>query len=449
MTAPTSNRNTYVPPELQEKIFQHSSKTDLQNIRLACREFNQVATPFLYKELVVQLDLVRQKLDRRPIFTFGDHVKQLKILVVQYDKWKPADYITRTKERCMMQQVDYDEQLTRKSYETYNYLRRAHKRALDTGLTTGYLMSLIAHLPHLEAVLVSDGACRFPMSGSDEERAWNYVQLYYEPGVYTVIPPSCGDRILPVDYCNLLAKAFSGSRSCFTRFSVLGSFGSSCGDFGLCPEVLNDTVLELEQTTSFIKKLTTLQLDFNCSDSIDVGIQVPALAKVLSQAESLEILNLAIVYDVVDFNEILQGCKYPKLRICLLSNFESSAQQLIEFLSTPEKLTHLRLMEYDLADLTWEEVVPRLRDILPYLQAIHLADVDADWQNNRVENYFFRNGPNPFVADSMARDFKNSNSNYDTAHLIDEAEGSEASEDEIFNSDDGLTKLLDELWYAP
>ncbi|KAL9629172.1 MAG: hypothetical protein Q9204_005428 [Flavoplaca sp. TL-2023a] len=445
MTAPISKRNTYVPPELQEKIFQHSSKTDLQNIRLASREFNQAATPYLYEELVVQLDLVRQKLDRRPIFSFGDHVKRLKILVVQYDKWNPADYITRTKERCVMQQVDYDEQLTRKSYETYNYLRRAHQRALDTGLTTGYLMSLIAHLPHLEAVLVSDGACRFPMSGRDEERAWNYVQLYYEPSVYTVILPAYGDRILPAVYCNLLAKAFSASRSCFTRFSVLGSFGSSCGGFGLCPEVLNDTVLELEQTTSFIRKLTTLQLGFNCSDLIDVGILVPALAKVLSQAESLEILNLAIVDDVVDFNEILQGCKYPKLRMCLLSNFESSSQQLIEFLSAPEKLTHLKLAEYDLPDLTWEEVVPRLRDILPYLQAIHLADIDADWQNNRIEDYFLRNGPNPFVADSMARDFENSSNDYNTTQIMDDAEGSEASEDENFNSDDGWTKLLDEL----
>ncbi|KAL8845367.1 MAG: hypothetical protein Q9176_000003 [Flavoplaca citrina] len=449
MTAPTSNRNTYVPPELQEKIFQHSSKTDLQNIRLACREFNQVATPFLYKELVVQLDLVRQKLDRRPTFTFGDHVKQLKILVVQYDKWKPADYITRTKERCMMQQVDYDEQLTRKSYETYNYLRRAHKRALDTGLTTDYLANLIAHMPHLEAVLVSDGACRFPVSGRDEERAWNYVQLYYEPSVYTVIFPAYGDRILPAVYCNLLAKAFSASRSCFTRFSVLGSFGCSCGDFGLCPEVLNDTVLELEQTTSFIRKLTTLQLDLNCSDSMNDGIPVPALAKVLSQAESLEILNLAVVDDVVYFDDILQGCKYPKLRMCFLSNFESSPQELIEFLSAPEKLTHLRLMEFDLPDLTWEEVVPRLRDILPYLQAIHLADVDADWQNNRIEDYFLRNGPNPFVADSMARDFGNSNCDYNTTQIMDDAEGSEASEDENFHSDDGWTKLLDELWYAP
>ncbi|KAL8863928.1 MAG: hypothetical protein Q9198_010226, partial [Flavoplaca austrocitrina] len=311
-----------------------------------------------------------------------------------------------------MQQVDYDEQLTRKSYETYNYLRRAHQRALDTGLTTGYLMSLIAHLPHLEAVLVSDGACRFPMSGSDEERAWNYVQLYYEPGVYTVIPPSCGDRILPVNYCNLLAKALSASKNCFKRFSVLGSFGYFCGDFGLCPEVLNYTVLGLEQTTSFVKKLTTLQLDFNYSNSIDDGITVPALAKMLSRAESLEILSLTIVDCVAYFCEILRGCKYPKLRICLLSSFELTAEQLIEFLSTPEKLTHLKLAEYDLMDLDWEIVVPRLKDTLPSLQAIHLADVDADWQNNRIEDYFLRNGPNPFVADSMAREFKNSNSDY-------------------------------------
>ncbi|KAL9036065.1 MAG: hypothetical protein Q9180_004512 [Flavoplaca navasiana] len=449
MTVPTSKRNSYVPPELQEKIFQHNSKTDLQNIRLACREFNQATTPFLYKELVVQLDLVRQKLDRRPMFAFGDHVKRLKILVVQYDKWKPTDYITRTKERCMMQQVDYDEQLTRKSYETYNYLRRAHKRALDTGLTTDYLTNLIAHMPHLEAILVSDGACRFPMSGRDEERAWNYVQLYYEPSVYTVIIPTYGDRILPAVYCNLLAKAFSASRSCFTRFSVLGSFGSSCGDFGLCPEVLNDTVLGLEQTTSFIRKLTTLQLDFNCSDSIGDGIPVPALSKVLFQAESLEILSLAIVDDVVGLNEILQGCKYPKLRIYLLSSFESSAQQLIEFLSAPEKLTHLKLADYDLTDLTWEEAVPRLKYILPYLQVIHLADIDADGQNNYIKEYFLRDGPNPFVAENMARDFKNSNSDYNPRQIIDDAEGSEASEDEIFDSDNGWTKLLDELWYAP
>ncbi|KAL8845871.1 MAG: hypothetical protein Q9198_011344, partial [Flavoplaca austrocitrina] len=72
--------------------------------------------------------------------------------------------------------------------------------------------------------------------------------------------------------------------------------------------------------------------------------------------------------------------------------------------------------------------------------------------NNRIEDYFLRNGPNPFVADSMAREFKNSNSDYSTAHTIDDAEESEASadsEDEIFNSDDGWTKLLDELWYAP
>lgn len=287
--------------------------------------------------------------------------------------------------------MDYDEHLARKSYELYNQLRRAHKRASDTGLMADYLMNLIAHMPHLKSVLVSDGACRFPMCSREEERAWSCSQLYDEPGVYTVVPPSCDDRILPAVYCNLLVKAFSASRSCFTRFSVLSSFGSTYGNFSLCPKILNDTVLDLKQTTNFIRKLTTLQLDLNRLESIYAGYPVPALAKVLLQAESLEILSLlTTINSPSPFDEILKDCKYPKLRICFLSNIASSAQQLIEFLSTPEKLTHLKLAEYGFTDLTWQELVPRLRDVLPYLQAIHLADVDPAWQNDRIESYFLR-----------------------------------------------------------
>lgn len=133
MATPNPTRKAYLPPELLRKIFQHSSKTDLQVIRLR-RCSNEVVIPILYDELIIRLDFTKHELARRhDDSTFGPYVKRLMILVFHYVKWPRAQYTDKIRKRCEISKVAFDQHLAEQSYGRYDEIREAHEKAMNTG----------------------------------------------------------------------------------------------------------------------------------------------------------------------------------------------------------------------------------------------------------------------------------------------------------------------------
>ncbi|KAI4259071.1 MAG: hypothetical protein L6R42_004766 [Xanthoria sp. 1 TBL-2021] len=461
MATPDSTRETHIPPELLEMIFQHNSKTDLQNIRLACRRFKEVATPFLDDELTLRLDVTEQEMAQRPASTFSRYVKVLRLLIVCFDKKKFADYAKATRKRCKYHKVAYDEHLAKQSYERYNSLRDGHTFALTSGLIGAYVTSLLAHMPRLDCILISDGLCRPPPSELTDQQAMDYSCLPYHHHPYAVVPGSGLNQETASVYWDLLTRAFSASKTHFTKFSV----DSSLLDHGLRPAVLNIEGSRLEPTVSFVANLTTLQLELNYKRSTRADRL--ALAHVLAQATKLEALSLSVIsYPAANISEVLQTCEYPKLRICMLNWFQSNGKQLLRFLSVPERLTHLRLGRHELIDdYTWQELVPMLKARLPFLQAISMTDREGWWINDLIQDYFFRGGPNPFKDDSIDSGLEESwreKKKKEIASATKKDEGNEDDEDDEEDecdddsedesrddSEDDWTGMTQYLRYAP
>lgn len=450
MAAPDPTRKTYIPPELLEMIFQHNSKTDLQNIRLACRQFDEVVVPLLYDELTLRLDVTEQEMAQRPVFTFGRYVKVLKFLLVCYSKLPFADYSKAIRKRCKSQKIVYDEHLAEESYERYNSLGQGHMFAITTGLIYAYVTSLIAHMPNLDCILVSDGVCRPPPAGLINHRLMNYAcdPDHHEP--YAVVP---GSGLGPVSgryYWNMLTRALSASETHFTKFIVDSSL-----DSGLRPDMWSIKGPQLERTLSFVSKLTTLQLFLDCRRSSLADRS--ALADVLAQATKLEALHLGQAsLDNLELGEVLDRCEFPKLRICILDWFVSSGEYLLRFLSASKGLTHLGLcyMEFD-DSTTWQEFVPKLKERLPLLEKIQLTDEYHFWVGDLIQDFFFRDGPNPFKDNDMDSDLEREwKKNRTTSTSKNDEDGENESDDEDsegeieFASEDHWMGISHHIWYA-
>ncbi|KAL8994369.1 MAG: hypothetical protein Q9169_005633 [Polycauliona sp. 2 TL-2023] len=405
MAASNTHERIYIPPELLVAMFRYNCKEDLQNIRLACREFNEVAISLLYHELTRRLDVTEQEIARRPSFTFGRYVRVLKFLAICYDNIPSKKYAKSIRKRCKQQKVAYDERLGKQSLDGYHTLVETHRSAMNTGLIEAYAMSLLDHMPNVEIVLISDGICRSPSSGLSDGHFTNQASLSADHKPYNVALGSGHDGIIGPEYWHLLARIISTSSMHITKLSVYSSFP---GGHGLKPKTLSTTGPSLDQTLNIFANLTTLELEVDGERSSSASKS--ALAYVLARATKLEVLELRTVSDIGDYlGVVLRGCAYPKLRICILNCFISTSEQLLRFLSFPERLTHLNIGHHCLEGrYTWQQLVPVLKTQLPFLQEMRMTTLGDLWVNSLIQDYFFRGGPNPFKGNKMDSDLKKS-----------------------------------------
>ncbi|KAL8670796.1 MAG: hypothetical protein Q9168_004676 [Polycauliona sp. 1 TL-2023] len=389
-------------------VFQHNEQPDLQNIRLACRDFNAVVIPLLYTELTVRLDLTDQEIARRPLFTFGRYVKVLKFLTVCYQDISLADYSEAIRGRCKEQKVPYDERLDEESYDECQRLAKEYKSAMGSGLISAYATSILDQTPNVECVLLGDGVCRPRPGGPPGERLMNYACLWDDHEPYAINAGSGLDGPMGLECWDLLTQAYLVTNTHVRKLGVSSSFLTDDLNHGLRPSMLNKPGPQLDRTLNFVANLTTIEFELNLDGSSPADSV--ALAHVLAQATRLEALELRVMSDDEgDLGVLLHNCVYPKLRICVLECFESDGEQLLRFLTGPERLTHLRLGCYSLQGWsTWQQLAPVLKDRLQFLQELSITDDDDLWVlcHGLIREYFFGEGPNPFKGDGLDTDLE-------------------------------------------
>ncbi|KAL8679721.1 MAG: hypothetical protein Q9186_004039 [Xanthomendoza sp. 1 TL-2023] len=449
----------YIPSEILDLIFQHSNKTDLQNVRFACRQFNEIIIPYLYNELTLRLDITANEIAQRPSFTYGCYVKVLKIMIVDYANLTLKEYTGKIDRPGRYRGAIWDTRLAERSYERYNVLRIGHQVAMETGAMRTYVTSVIACMHNLRVILISDRVCRYPPSTTGTGGVQDYYPLPDDIDPYAVDPSSGFTRRLGAAYWSMLVDALAQAAARFTTLYV----HSSHNRLGLRPALFEEiTVKPLRQTADMMTRLTTLDLQLKFPSAHDHTLPsgatyypayYPALAKVLAQAVHLEILEVRIASDSGAWLlAVFDACKYPNLRVCILGNFRSTHAELLQFLTTPKKLTHLELNDHDIYEVEWEEVVEDLKISLPFLEHIRLDDY-GEWNLTRIRDFFFRNGPNPFEGDFMK---PRPRSSATEDHQFDGESGDGADLDEVYDSDDssddddevdwtGLYKYLEDI----
>ena len=147
----------------------------------------------------------------------------------------------------------------------------------------------------------------------------------------------------------------------------------------------------------------------------------PNVAQTLSTAINLE--SLCIIVDGTSFGplveyrpggptafqEILDDCKFPRLRSLILSGFDSTEAELIEFLGGSSDLQHLTLTHHALgAKEKWESCANKIKATLPSLENITVNALESGYRGplvcvhthtcscTDVQEFFLQGEANPF-----------------------------------------------------
>lgn len=151
------------------------------------------------------------------------------------------------------------------------------------------------------------------------------------------------------------------------------------------------------------------------------------MAKAFPGANDLEQLEISTGYDDESpaheefgtrFQASLKGFTFPKLQSLILSSIESTEDELIEFLTASPTIGKLELCSYDLTWGSWEHLVERIKAVLR-LKTVSIPEASGglpelffhvdDWSDkNIMEDYFFRNGANPFTKEALEKKYAES-----------------------------------------
>ncbi|KAL8992625.1 MAG: hypothetical protein Q9169_006957 [Polycauliona sp. 2 TL-2023] len=386
-----------VPLEVSAIVLKFSATAELRNLRLVSRSFNQFVIPIIYKDMTLRMDTTEEDMARRSIFTHGSLVRNLELVAVTYDNMTVSSFAKAARKQCLRKRVSYRPGLAQKVFRCYNVRRRAHKAAVKSGLTHAYVLSLMANMPNLVGVEIGDGVS-YPgrgLLGSDK--------------TYTVIPDPDSIPRSGVSNWNMLSQALSASQAPYTKLAV-----ETFLDSGSQP-LLN--ILQgprLGGVLNLATRLTTLRLDLDFYQANPWKLSL--LARVLSQATNLEALYLhETSWASIDpeLGDILRGCRYPNLQVCVLDCFQSDSDDLLGFLWACQNLTDLSLRSIALNDSTWQNFAPKLKSVLPLLEYIELTNEVYTWYRLFVFEYFFCDGPNPFKDDSMEDYLEEDNKEFD------------------------------------
>lgn len=176
------------------------------------------------------------------------------------------------------------------------------------------------------------------------------------------------------------------------------------------------------------KSLTKLRLHLRMDPADPVGIYCSRdglVARALSGAKSLQYLHIRTQIDPLlnnpelktPFQASLGSCQFPKLRSLILHSYESTMEELLTFLGASEQLQQISLIHYGLLAGTWEQTADWMRRI----STLKAADIDhlsggwgpdspvtlfdnGEYTDNfgQVEDFFLRQGPNPFSDKTLA-----------------------------------------------
>ncbi|KAL8803746.1 MAG: hypothetical protein Q9200_006085 [Gallowayella weberi] len=230
------------------------------------------------------------------------------------------------------------------------------------------------------------------------------------------------------------------------------------GRFMLQHDVFKTDQHFLNQVESVFSSLTKLHLDLDAGSESTVRLPlVTNIPRIMRQATRIEHLSIDLVREdlargpghprpkwrmLLDFEGILHGCIFPKLRTCLLFGFPCKIADICGFIHGCPDLQELCLEECQLLQWDcWEEAVSVLKESLRALTDVQIvycigrlglynpdgmlnevysyvhqgyegvrSDDDPQGPGQMpygnkyglVQDFFFRGGPNPFGAAGRA-----------------------------------------------
>ncbi len=405
-----------LPTEILLSIFGCLAKTDIKNVRLACKEFDAVASHYLFDSLYMspmrnELDIFVQVM-HHPIFS-----KSVREII-----WYDVDFLPKCRKQSGWNswyksyrahdislpsiQVG-DSEYCRLRYQTILAEVESIKRS---GEDLAILCAGLATMTRVERIVLTDN------SGQDPYHRYNPAAICNPPA--TLLPlidwpdklPEAAPSVWlqatsPYHGFIVITRAMSLVRPNIRDFIIetRGNAGISHRLFLECPH-------EVDRIHQSFRNLSKIDLSINLHrggpkvlDTLTTG----NIGKALAAAQSLT--NLILRFDnqlrsVSPLSSVLGSGTWLCLRTFELESFYTPQPDLLQFLNRHSKiLREVCFVDVRLSDGTWADVLDAMRNWSWPLPQCSFPDVwdssnsDLYADVNAVRQFLHHGGPNPFT----------------------------------------------------
>ena len=421
-----------LPPEILGLALSLLPKVDLKKARLVSKAWERAAVPSLFDEVFMSPNPADLNTAEIMIDQFACHIRTLTFSAVYYramswtayQREAPFDFPQSVSPRVRNLHMRY-------GHQNYCRVRNEQMEVLERGTCLAHLCRALRTLPNLQRLVLKDLGSEPP--GSFDNPYCEGLEKRLEPCSIN----EC--RVSPMHHLDFLLRPDSGFSHAVTSpwnltMLALWTVGFPVKEIAVKSWVnlpmksfVNAAKRPYELALLF-KSLTKLRLHLRMDPEDPVGIYCSReglVARALSGAKSLQYLHIRTQIDPLlgnpelktPFQASLGSCQFPKLRSLILHSYESTMEELLTFLGASEQLQRISLIHYELLSGTWEQAADWMRRI----STLREADIDhlsggwgpdspvalfdnGEYTDNfgHVEDFFLRQGPNPFSDKMLA-----------------------------------------------
>ena len=410
------------PPEILGLVFSSLDKPTLFNVRLACKAFDEAANPFLFDQIYISSSRTDIEIAKLVALRFGRYVRTL-VFASTYVKYSWFGIREWMQLKMSFEAIEAScvRQHVKSVWNRYDKHCAEWEEVNRGGELVGSLCFILGKIARLQTIeLVTFSMSRYTTKQS--------LQLS-EPNsacskCWCILHKKFFD--IPLEYIciaegkmawHYLMLALSITKTCIKELISDDSGGYQQIACQGSDEISHTQALCLRDN---LKDLVILRLTLDAYDYS--GEALPGetydgtVAKMLAAAINLEQLELKCEGDEnLSFEGTIGSCKFPKLKSLTLSQFHSTEDQLVDFLSFSPGLASLELFRYDLTQGLWEHMAHWIKHSLQ-LQSVRIDipsgempcgtedDELTDFYVGNVDDYILRNGENPFTKEALERE---------------------------------------------
>lgn len=407
-----------MPSELLLEIFTRVSKADLMALRIVCKQFAGFLVPLLFGSVLLVANAKKLEDAKLILSHFSASIKTIYISPINYPARTQSRYENAVDRGCRPEHVRFPQCHLDLGYKAYCKLRKEQQEIMATREISIVLCQFLNKAPKVSrlAIVSAPGLTTIVQEELREFCTLSDCELSLEAHSLLRLPAEtasdCGTSFVP---SLLLALSTSATQ---IREILAGAHVYSMRLPAACLKMDARQIRNLSPITSNITKLA-LSLDSVTPADKEV-ITNGTLASVLASATKLECFFLrtttertfgCFINGYSPFEDLLQGCRFPKLRSLLLTGQECHAESLIEFLLHSPSLRSLALRCYKLRSGSWAAVAEMLRK-QPNLTNMQFCElrgglIPDSYKHLRsyecafIQNTLFHVGENPFLEGAV------------------------------------------------
>lgn len=145
------------PPEILSLSLQHLPKSDLKSVRLACKVYDRVAVPYLFREVFLSTNRADLEATELIIRHFDIYVKTLWFSSVFYEAHGRNSFQQAAKNQIHGRRKDgCKASHLQNAYQNHYRLREEQQEDRESGMYLAYLIFALQRLPNLKRLILTD-----------------------------------------------------------------------------------------------------------------------------------------------------------------------------------------------------------------------------------------------------------------------------------------------------